>query len=160
MWTALLSQDIMHGSNTCVFFLNSSHLLKKKPGYSPGRLFLRNFVCIWPIKLTNKLRKITQYDTRSGFGCDCERSALKPPLERASTDWLKKTCRLLVYIFVTMQQWPDEASDNSVNFPEMRAKVLDQRQHADEMCWCEALWEREREKTHSWITHTVFKWLI
>ncbi len=44
-----------------------------------------------------------------------------------------------------MQQWPDQASDNSVNCPEMREKVLDQRQRAatcciaDEMRWCEAV---------------------
>ncbi len=50
-----------------------------------------------------------------------------------------------------MQQWPD-ASDNSVNCPEMWAKVLDQRQRAaascvaDEMRWCEVAlrdWKRE-----------------
>ncbi len=65
----LLSQDIMHRSNSLlmihiVFFLNCSHLLKKKTGYSPGRPLLRHFVRIWPIKLNNKLQKITQYDTR------------------------------------------------------------------------------------------------
>ncbi len=49
-----------------------------------------------------------------------------------------------------MQRWPDHASDNSVNCPEMRVKVLDQRAaaccSADEMRWCEAAlreWKRE-----------------
>ncbi len=62
----LCSHNIMHGSNSLyrVFFLNCSHLLEKKPGYSPGRSFLCNCVCIWPLKFSNKLRKITPNDTR------------------------------------------------------------------------------------------------
>ncbi len=59
----------------------------------------------------------------------------------------------------------------SVNCPEMRAKVLDQRAAALEVqtrCtdvkpFWEREWEREseREKTrYRWITHAVFKWLI
>ncbi len=67
MWTALLSQDIMHGSSSLYtwFFLNCSHLLKKKLGYSTERPNGRFCVilCIWSLKLNNKLRKTTQYDT-------------------------------------------------------------------------------------------------
>ncbi len=54
-----------------------------------------------------------------GFGCDRERSDFKQSFK-------KEQCFLK--IFVTMQQWPDSASDISVNCPEMRVKVLDQRQ--------------------------------
>ncbi len=74
------------------FSLSTVHIyLRKKPGYSPGWPFLHNFVCIWPLKLNNKLGKITQYDTRyiCVFGCDLELS-LKQPLEHMS----KKTCKL------------------------------------------------------------------
>ncbi len=53
----------------------------------------------------------------------------------------------------------------SVNCPEMRGKVLDQRAVAlvlqTRCADVKPLWESEREKTRSsWITHAVFKWLI
>ncbi len=53
----------------------------------------------------------------------------------------------------------------SVNCPEMRVKVLDQRAVAlvvqTRCADVKPLWESEREKTRSsWITHAVFKWLI
>ncbi len=66
-----------------------------------------------------------------------------------------------------MQRWPDQASDSFVNCPEVRVKVLDQRQRAaarciaDEIRWCEAAlreWKREDvvQQSHS----CVFRWLI
>ncbi len=33
-------------------------------------------MCTWPLKLNNKLWKITRWYSRGGFGCDCERSSL------------------------------------------------------------------------------------
>ncbi len=120
---------------TCVFFLNCSHLLKKKPGYSPG---WRNFVCIWPLKLNNKLRKITQYDTRY------RRLWMWLSAQPWNSLWsgrvpigLKGRAKCKLYIFVTMQQ---------CNCPEMRAKVLDRCEAA--RCRRDALmWSRfERVK--------------
>ncbi len=53
------------------------------------------------------------------------------------------------YIFMTIQQWPDEASDKSVNCPETRVKVLyrsvQQLFSADEMRCCEAVLREKRE---------------
>ncbi len=64
-----------------------------------------------------------------------------------------------------MQRWPDHASDNSVNYPEMRVKVLDQRAavccSADKMRWCEAaLREWKREDVVQLNHSRVFRWLI
>ncbi len=77
----------------------------------------------------------------------------------------KKTFKL--YIFVTMQRWPHQASDNSVNCPEMRVKVLDQQQRAaawcsaDKMRWCEAASrEWKREDTLQLNHSRVYRWLI
>ncbi len=51
-----------------LFSFSTFHIyLRKKPGYSPGRPFLRDFVCIWPLKLNNKLLKITRYDTQAAL---------------------------------------------------------------------------------------------
>ncbi len=113
--------------------------------------FLRNFVCIWPLKFINNLGKITQCDTRyiGGFGCDWALS-LNQPLERAS----KKTCKL--YIFVMMQQWPDQASD--IPRCEWKSWISDRVQQLVVLqmrCTdVKPLWENEREKAwSSWITH-------
>ncbi len=67
----------------------------------------------WPHVTSKKLYSL------GSFVCDSERSALKQSFK-------KEQCFLT--IFVTMQQWPNSASDNSVDCPEMRVKVLDQRQ--------------------------------
>ncbi len=52
----------------CIGFLSQLFTFtSEKPGYSPGRQFFCNFVCIWPLKLNNKLGKITRYDTQAAL---------------------------------------------------------------------------------------------
>ncbi len=146
------------------FSFSTVHIyLRKKNGYSPGRPFFCNFVCIWPLKLNNKLVKITQYDTRyiGDFGCDWALS-LNQSLECVS----KKTCKLYILwrcndepikqvtilSTATRCEWKSWISDS------VQLLVVVQMRCAD----VKPLWESEREKTRfSWIIHVgVFRWLI
>ncbi len=112
-------------------------------------------MCIWPIKLNNKLGKITQYDTSyiGGVGCDWALS-LKQLLEHASKktynytflwqcndDTIKQVTILLTVPRCELKSWISDS---------MQQLVVVQMRCAD----VKLLWESEREKMwSSWINH-------
>ncbi len=116
--------------------------MQSKPSHlnEPHRSFFR----IWNVLfLLLKMRSLKTSLNIGNVVC-CNVVELKWP----NTHKITQNGKL--FICVTMQRWPDQASDNSVNCPEMRVKVSDQPQcataccSADEMCW----FERVRERRH------------
>ncbi len=140
----------------CIRFLSQQFTFTwEKPGSSQGRPFLRNFVWIWPLKLNNKLGKITQYDTQAALDVT-ERSAwnslwsarVKRPANYTFLWWCNDDPIKQVTVLSTVPrcEWKSWIRDS------VQQLVVLQMRYAD----VKPLWESEREKTWSSRVTRVF----